>query len=94
MGTAIQLNGSVVWGFLLEVGHGLRLRLSVDDCEQLKLKMGQRIRARLPNRFDEPLIVAELVKATPVAWVTLTHRASDMRTKRAIKSATSQSLSQ
>jgi hypothetical protein len=80
MGIAIQLNGSVVWGFVLEVGRGLRLRLSVDDWERLSINPGQRIPVRIPNRFDASLVVGELVEVPPVVWIMLTHRVCDVRT--------------
>ena len=80
MGTAIQLNGSVVWGFAVEVGRGLRIRLSVDDWERLSINPGQSIRVKLPNRFDSPMIVAELVDRPPVVWIMLTNRVCDVQT--------------
>jgi len=79
VGTAIQLNGFAVWGFVIEIGRGLRLRLSVDDWERLGLNPGQRIQVRIPNRFDAWLIVAELVEVPPVVWVMLTHRVCNLR---------------
>jgi len=84
VGTAIQLNGFTVWGFIIEVGRGLRLRLSVGDWERLGLNSGQRIRATLPNRLDARLIVAELVEAPPVVWVMLTHRVCEVRSMQTI----------
>ncbi len=80
MGTAIQLNGSVVWGFAVEVGRGLRIRLSVEDWERLSINPGQRIPVRIPNRFDALLIVGELVEVPPVIWILLTHRVCDVQT--------------
>ena len=76
MGTAIQLNESVVWGFAVEVSCGVRLRLSVDDWECLNLNPAPRIRVGLQNRLDALLIVADLVEVPPVVWITLTHRVS------------------
>jgi hypothetical protein len=90
MGTAIQLNGSVIWGFAIEMGRGLRLRLSMDDWERLGLNPGQRIRVRLPNRFDASVIVAEMVGVPPAVWVLLTNRVCDVPTTRAITPANSQ----
>lgn len=66
------------------MGLGLRLRLFVNDWERLSINLGQRIRVKLPKRFDASIIVAELVEVPPVVWITLTHRVLDVRTTRAI----------
>jgi len=84
MSTTIQLNVSVVWGFVVEIGLGLRLRLSVDDWERQRLNLDERIRIRIPKRFDESVIVAEIVEVPPVIWIMLTHRVYDVRTTPAI----------
>lgn len=78
METTIQLNGTVVWSVVLEVGRGLRVRLSVDDWDRLRLNLGQRIRVILPHRFNEALIVTDLVEVPPVVWLMLSQRVCDM----------------
>jgi hypothetical protein len=89
MGTAIQLKVSVLWGFVIEFGRGLRVRLSVDDWLCMGIYEGQWVRIRVPNRFDVKLIVAEVVELTPVIWITLTHRLCNVQVARDIISARS-----
>jgi hypothetical protein len=80
MGTAIQLSGFTVWGLVVEVGRGVRMRLSVDDWERLSLNRGQRIRVKIPNRFDAWLIVSDLAEVPPVVWIMLTYGVCTVQT--------------
>lgn len=81
MGTVFQIDGFTIWGFALELGYGLRLRISVYDWEQLGFHLGQRVGVSIPNRFDERLIIADMVEALPVVWITLTHRVCQVQTR-------------
>jgi hypothetical protein len=78
MGTAIEINGSLVWGFVMELGRGLRLRLSVDDWDRLCLHLGQRIKTKISNRFVASLIATDVVEVPPVVWIVLSHRVCDV----------------
>lgn len=37
----VVLNGAAVWAYVVELDGGLKVRLAVDDCEQLGLFRGQ-----------------------------------------------------
>jgi hypothetical protein len=71
---AVALNGSEVWGFVVEVADGMRLRVPLDDWERLGLYRGQRIPVRRSGRDEEWLFVSEVVELPPLVWLVMGSR--------------------
>ncbi len=70
----LTLNGAEVWGYVVELDRGMRIRFSIDDWERLGLFRGQRIPVRLPQKADQWLYLAEVTETPPVVWVTMAER--------------------
>jgi hypothetical protein len=70
----LTLNGREVWGYVVELDGGLRIRFDLTDWERLGLYRGQRVPVRRTGRADEWLFIAEVVELPPVAWVVMTKR--------------------
>ena len=70
----IGLKGSEVWAYVVDLGDGLRLQLTLDDWERLNLYRGKRIPVRMAGREDCWLYVVGAVEHPPLVWLTLAVR--------------------
>ena len=46
----LALNGAEVWGYVVELGDGLRVRFDINDWQRLGLGTGRRVPVRVPGR--------------------------------------------
>lgn len=70
----LALNGSELWGYIVELDDGLRVRFEIDDWHRLRLDLGRRVPARLPGNDDVWLFVTNVTELPPIVWVTLARR--------------------
>ena len=73
--TLVELNGVGAWAYVVELAEGLRVRLTLDDCQRMDLGPGLRVPVRLTGQPEERLFVTDVTELPPVAWVTLAKRA-------------------
>lgn len=73
----VSLNGSNVYGYFTTDGAAVRLRLSVDEFDQLGLNEGQRLTIALPGAAPRDLLVVAAARTPPFVWLEL--RASAVR---------------
>lgn len=71
--TLVELNGIGAWAYVVELAEGLRVRLTLDDCQRMDLGTGQRVLVRLAGESLR-LFVTNVTELPPVAWVTLAKR--------------------
>lgn len=67
----VEVNRFVLWGDTVELDSGLRMRLSFDEWQKLKLQRGQRIPVRLPHRADVWVQIVDVIELAPNVLVTL-----------------------
>jgi hypothetical protein len=70
----ITLNGFLVWAYVVELEGGLRMRISLDEWEQLGLYRGQQVPIERDGHQGEQLFLAEVVKVPPIVWVVMANR--------------------
>ena len=70
----VGLNGSEVWGYVVETAGGMRVRLDLTDWERTGLGVGRQIPVRLPGKADEGLFFTSATEIPPFVWVVLAKR--------------------
>ena len=70
----LALNGAEVWGYVVELGDGLRVRFDLNDWRRLDLGTGRRVPVRLPGKADVWLFVTGVTELPPVVWVQMATR--------------------
>lgn len=68
----VVLNGAAVYCYFTRAGGALRLRLSIDEWDRLRLCEGQWVRVQLDGREPESLLVTVPFTVPPYVWVDLT----------------------
>ena len=68
MGGPIELNGVVVYAYVVQDDAGTRVRVSADDWERLGLTPGARVRV---GREPEALLLTAAEQQPPVVWLHL-----------------------
>lgn len=71
MGGPIELNGVLVYAYVVAEGDGTRVRVSADDWERLGLAPGARVRVAPPGREPESLLLVVADQQPPVVWLHL-----------------------
>jgi hypothetical protein len=71
----IKLDGKLVYGVVTADGAGVRVRVSIDESEQLGLLPGQQVRVEAPGRGGAFLLIGA-DDAPPVVWLRLSPLAS------------------
>ncbi len=71
MGGPIELNGVVVYAYVVTDDSGARVRVSADDWERLGLVPGARVRLGPSDREPEALLLTAAEQQPPVVWLHL-----------------------
>ena len=71
MGGPIELNGVVVYAYVVQDDAGTRVRVSLDDWERLGLAPGARVRVGASGREPEGLLLTAADQQPPVVWLHL-----------------------
>lgn len=71
MGGPIELNGLVVYAYVVQDEAGTRVRVSLDDWEKLGLAPGARVRVGGGGREPEALLLTAAEQQPPVVWLHL-----------------------
>ena len=71
MGGPIELNGIVVYAYMVADEQGTRVRVSADDWERLGLAPGARVRVAQAGRAAEALLLTAAEQQPPVVWLHL-----------------------
>jgi hypothetical protein len=71
MGGAIELNGVVVYAYVVADETGTRVRVSADDWERLGLAPGARVQLAGAGREAEGLLLTAAEQQPPVVWLHL-----------------------
>jgi hypothetical protein len=69
MGGPIELNGVVVYAYVVADEKGARVRVSADDWERLGLAPGARVRVAPSGREAEALLLIAAEQQPPVVWL-------------------------
>jgi hypothetical protein len=72
MGGPIELNGTIVYAYVVQDDAGTRVRVSADDWERLGLQPGARVRVGGSGREPESLLLTAAEQEPPVVWLHLT----------------------
>jgi hypothetical protein len=67
----VRLNGTMLYGYFTEGAGVVRLRLSVDEWDQLNLSEGQRVQLSLPDREPAHLLILATARTPPFVWMDL-----------------------
>ncbi len=70
----IDLNGTEVWGYVVEQDDGLRVRVALDDWQRLGFFEGRRVSLKLPRTEEALLFITRVAESPPLVWVTLAKR--------------------
>lgn len=70
----VVLNGAEVWGHIVELDGGFRIRFDANDWQRLKLNQGQRIPVRISGKEDVWLFITTVTELPPIVWVTMARR--------------------
>jgi hypothetical protein len=62
----LAVNGSELWGYVVELDDGLRIRFEIDDWQRLNLGIGRRIPVRLPGKDDVWLSITHVTELLPI----------------------------
>jgi hypothetical protein len=71
MGGPIELNGTIVYAYVIQDDAGTRVRVSADDWERLGLQPGARVRVGGGGREVESLLLTAAEQEPPVVWLHL-----------------------
>lgn len=69
MGGPIQLNGAMIYAFVVTKGDDLRVRVSTDDMERLGMIAGQQVKVNGPGRDAETRLLARVEESPPLVWL-------------------------
>ena len=70
----VTVCGRDLWGLVVELDNGFRVRFELEAWERLRLYLGQRVSVRRPGRAEELLFIAGDVPLPPIVWVTFAAR--------------------
>lgn len=71
MGGPIELNGTVVYAYVIQDEAGTRVRVSADDWEKLGLAPGARVRVGGRGNEPEALLLTAAEQQPPIVWLHL-----------------------
>ena len=71
MGGPIELNGVVIYAYVVTDDAGARIRVSADDWERLGLALGARVRVASAGREAEAHLLTAAEQQPPVVWLHL-----------------------
>ncbi len=67
----VGVDGAKVYAYFTAAGGAVRLRLSVDEYDQLGLNEGQRLTVALPDEGPRDLLVVAASRTPPFVWLDL-----------------------